>query len=43
MSRPNGLARRHGAVLLLLCGGAKSSRARDIERARRMLAELEEG
>jgi putative component of toxin-antitoxin plasmid stabilization module len=42
MSRPNGLARRHGAVLLLL-GGAKSSQARDIERARRMLAELDEG
>jgi putative addiction module killer protein len=36
-------AQRHGAVLLLLCGGAKSSQARDIERARRMLAELEEG
>ena len=33
-------AQRHGAVLLL-CGGAKSSQARDIERARRMLAELD--
>jgi putative component of toxin-antitoxin plasmid stabilization module len=40
MSRTNGLAGRHGAILLL-CGGAKSSQARDIERARRMLAELE--
>ena len=35
-------ARRHGAVLLLLCGGAKSSQTRDMERARRMLAELDE-
>jgi putative addiction module killer protein len=34
---------RHGAVLLLLCGGAKSSQVRDIERARLMLAELDEG
>jgi putative addiction module killer protein len=32
--------RRHGAVLLLLCAGAKS---RDIERARRMVVELDEG
>jgi putative addiction module killer protein len=36
-------AQRHGGVLLLLCGGTKSSQARDIERARRMLAELDEG
>ena len=34
---------RHGAVLLLLWGGAKSSQTRDIERARRMLAELDKG
>ena len=33
-------AHRHGAVLLL-CGGAKSRQARDIERARGMLAELD--
>jgi putative addiction module killer protein len=36
-------AQRHGTVLLLLCGGAKSSQARDIERAKRILAELDEG
>jgi putative addiction module killer protein len=36
-------AQRHGAVLLLLRGGAKSSGTRDIERARRMLAELDMG
>ena len=35
-------AQRHGA-LLLLCGGDKASQVRDIERARRMLAELDEG
>jgi putative component of toxin-antitoxin plasmid stabilization module len=32
-----------GPVLLLLCGGDKLSQARDIERAKRMLAELDEG
>ena len=36
-------AQRHGAVLLLLCGGAKPSQLRDIERAKRMLAQLDEG
>jgi putative addiction module killer protein len=36
-------ARRHGTVLLLLCGGAKPSQARDIERAKRILAELDKG
>jgi putative addiction module killer protein len=36
-------AQRHGAVLLLLCGGAKSTQVRDIERAKRMLSELDEG
>ena len=36
-------AQRQGAVLLLLCGGAKSSQSRDIERARRILAELDRG
>ena len=35
MSQPNGL--------LLLCGGVKSSQPRDIERAKRMLAELDKG
>jgi putative addiction module killer protein len=35
-------AERHGAVLLLR-GGAKSSQARDIERAKRILAELDTG
>jgi putative addiction module killer protein len=33
-------ALRHGTVLLL-CGGAKSRQARDIERAKAMLAELD--
>lgn len=36
-------ARRHGSVLLLLCGGDKSSQTHDIERAKRMLAELDKG
>ena len=36
-------AQRHGMVLLLLCGGAKSSQARDIDRAKRILAELDKG
>jgi putative addiction module killer protein len=36
-------AQRNGTVLLLLCGGAKSSQVRDIERANRLLAELDEG
>jgi putative component of toxin-antitoxin plasmid stabilization module len=30
-------------VLLLLCGGGKSSQARDIERAQLILAGLDEG
>jgi putative addiction module killer protein len=34
-------AQRRGVVLLLLCGGDKSSQARDIERAKRILAELD--
>jgi putative addiction module killer protein len=34
---------RHGTVLLLLCGGDKSSQVRDIERARRILTELDKG
>jgi putative addiction module killer protein len=36
-------AQRHGTVLLLLCGGAKSGQVRDIERAKRILAELDRG
>jgi putative addiction module killer protein len=36
-------AHRHGTVLLLLCGGDKSSQARDIERAKLMLAEIDNG
>ena len=32
-----------GEVLVLLCGGDKSSQQRDIERARRMVAELDGG
>lgn len=35
--------RRRGTVLLLLCGGDKSRQARDIERARLMMAELDRG
>ena len=33
--------KRRGMVLLLLCGGNKSSQSRDIERAKRLLVELE--
>lgn len=33
--------RRHGAVVVLLCGGDKSTQARDIARARWMAAELD--
>jgi len=32
---------RRKVVLLLLCGGRKSSQSRDIEKAQRLLAELE--
>ena len=32
---------RRKVVLLLLCGGSKSSQPRDIERAKRLLAELD--
>ena len=35
-------AQQHG-TMVLLCGGAKSTQARDIERARRILTELDEG
>ena len=35
-------AQRQKVVLLLLCGGSKASQSRDIERARRLLAEIEE-
>lgn len=34
-------AQRGGIVIVLLCGGDKSSQQRDIARARRLLAELE--
>jgi len=30
-------------VILLLCGGNKTSQARDIEKAKKLLAELSEG
>ena len=33
---------RHKTVLLLLCGGDKSRQSRDIERARRILADLDQ-
>ena len=32
-----------GGTVLLLCGGAQSSQARDIERAKLILAELDKG
>ena len=34
---------RQKVVLLLLCGGRKSSQSRDIEKAKRLLAELDGG
>ena len=34
-------AKRRNRILLLLCGGIKSSRSRDIDRAKRLLAKLE--
>ena len=33
--------KRRNMILLLLCGGNKSSQARDIERAKRLLVKLE--
>lgn len=33
---------RKSVVILLLCGGAKSTQTRDIERARRLLKEIED-
>lgn len=35
-------AQQQKVVLLLLCGGSKTNQSRDIERARRLLNELEE-
>jgi putative addiction module killer protein len=35
-------AQRERRVVLLLCGGDKSSQARDIRRAQQILAELDE-
>jgi len=32
---------RHSTLILLLCGGSKSTQARDIERAKRLLKEIE--
>ena len=34
-------AKRRNMILLLLCGGSKSNQARDIERAKHLLAKLE--
>jgi len=34
-------AKRRNMILLLLCGGNKSSQTRDIERAKQLLAKLE--
>ncbi len=33
---------RQSVVILLLCGGSKSTQARDIERAKRLLKEIED-
>ena len=33
---------RYDVVLVLLCGGAKSTQARDIERAKRLLKDVED-
>ena len=35
--------RKSGLVILLLCGGSKSSQSKDIAQARKVLAELREG
>jgi len=35
-------SRRRGTLLLLLCGGEKSTQSRDVERARRLLGTLTE-
>ena len=35
--------KRQKVFLLLLCGGSKSSQSRDIEKAKKLLAELDEG
>lgn len=35
-------AQRQSVVLLLLCGGSKANQSRDIERARRLLSQIEE-
>lgn len=36
-------AQRRNLVLVLLCGGSKSSQSRDIKRAKSLLAELDDG
>jgi len=36
-------AQRQKVFLLLLCGGSKSSQSRDIEKAKKLLSELDEG